>query len=132
MIDPPTTVPSMIKDVVMMPVKVQVQPASYRQPDAKGNERKKARSPSLNVHNRSIVCRDIYVLRLGGNDLNIITVDNNSLLIGTYQIPEVSRFPPQTLDRICHILRLIQKNLPDAGGPIRVVSHHVQNLRVVR
>jgi hypothetical protein len=70
-------------------------------------------------------------LRLGRIDLNISSVDGNSLLIVTDQIPKALCLPPQTLDRICHIFRLIQKSVSNAGSPIHIISHHIKNRWVV-
>jgi lysophospholipase L1-like esterase len=115
----------MVDHVTATPVKVQVQPASDHKPNAEGNERRYARSPTFNVNDGRVVLRGIDILRLGRNDLNVISLGVNGLFIGTHQIPEASRLPPQTLDGIRHICRLVQKRIPNAGSPIHVISHHI-------
>ena len=76
-IDPAGAVPSMIEQVVVAPVEVQVQPASDSQPHAEGNERRNV--GCLNVYDRRVVFRDINILGLGRDDLDIVPVDNDGL-----------------------------------------------------
>jgi hypothetical protein len=130
-INPTGAVPAMIDHMMVTPVEVHGQPTPDYQTEAKGNERRSARVPSLDIDNRRIIPRDIYVLRLGRNDLDIISIRNYILLAGTLQIAGVSRLPPETLDRTCYVFRLADKSLSQVGSPVHIISQHFQSIRIV-
>ena len=130
-INPPVAIPAMIDDMMLTPVKIHAQPAPDYQAKSKGDERRITNGRAFNIYNRRFILRDIYILRLGRNDLNVVSLDTNSLLIVTHQIPETLRSPPETLDRHCHVVRLVKKGVPQAGSPIHIISHHIKNAWVV-
>jgi hypothetical protein len=83
----------MVDHVVATPVKVHAQPASDRQAITKGDEWR-----SLHIYDRSVILRDIYILSLSWNDLDIISIDNDGLFSVADQVPECPRPPPEPLD----------------------------------
>jgi hypothetical protein len=121
----------MIDHVVVTPVKVHAQPAPDRQAKAKGDERRGARSGFFDVYNRRVILRDIHILRLSWNNPDIVSFDNDALFSVTDQIADGPRPPPEPLDRIGHVLRLVEKGISQVGGPIHILGHHLKNARVV-
>ena len=85
-IDPARTVPAVIYNMVVVPVKVHRQPAADCQTETKGQERRYIRRPSLDIDNRRVILRDIHILRLSRNDLDIISIYDDRLLAGAYQV----------------------------------------------
>jgi hypothetical protein len=97
-INPAVTVPAMVDDMVVIPVKVHAQPAPDCQTKPKGNERRDPYGRSLHIYNRRIVLGDVDILGLSRDDLNIFAFDNDRLFIVTDQIPDGFRPPPKALD----------------------------------
>jgi hypothetical protein len=68
---------------------------------------------------------------LSWNDLDIVSVDNDALFSVTDHIAGGLRPPPEPLDRIGHVFRLVEKGISQVGGPIHVLGHHVKNVWIV-
>jgi hypothetical protein len=131
MIDPPGAVPSMIDHVVVTPVEIHAQPAADRQAKSKGDERRIARGRTFNVYDRRVILGDIYILRLGRNDLDIVSFDNDALFTVTDQVADGPRPPPEPLDRTGHVFRLVKKGISQVGSPIHILGHHLKNVWIV-
>ncbi len=97
-INPAVAVPSMIDDMVVMPVKVHAQPAPDCQTKPKGNEGCDSNCRSLHIYNRRVVLGNVDVLRLSRDDLDIVVLDNDRLFTITDQIPYGPRLPAEALD----------------------------------
>jgi hypothetical protein len=68
---------------------------------------------------------------LSWNDLDIVSIDNDGLFGVADQISEGPRAPPEPLDSIGHVFRLIEKGISQVGGPIHITRHHLQNAWIV-
>jgi hypothetical protein len=126
MIDPARAVPSVIDHMMVTPVKVHAQPAPDRQAITKGDE-----WPRLDIYNRSVILRDVYILRSSWNDLDIVSIDNDGLFSVADKIPEGPRAPSEPLDSIGHVFRLIEKGISQVSSPIHITCHHLQNSWIV-
>ena len=97
-INPAVAAPTMIDDMVVMPVKVHAQPAPDCQTKPKGNERRDPYGRSLHIYNHRVVLRNVDIPGLGRDDLNVVVFDNDRLLIVTDQVSDGFRPPPEALD----------------------------------
>jgi hypothetical protein len=68
---------------------------------------------------------------LSWNNLDIVSFDNDGLFSVTDQIADGPRPPPEPLDRIGHVFRLVEKGISQVGGPIHILGHHFKNAWVV-
>jgi hypothetical protein len=68
---------------------------------------------------------------LSWNNLDIVSFDNDALFSVTDQIADGSRPPPEPLDRIGHVFRLVQKGISQVGSPIHIPGHHLKNSWIV-
>ena len=96
-IDPAVAAPTMIDDMVVVPIKVHTQPAPDCQTNPKSNERRDPYGRSLHIDSRRVVLGNVDVLGLGRDNLDIVAFDNDCLFIVTDQIPDGSRPPPEAL-----------------------------------
>jgi len=131
MIDPARAIPAMIDHVMVTPVEVHGQPTPDHQTISKGDERRITHGRTFNIDNRRFILWDVYILRLGRNDLDVVSFDNDTLFIVTYQIADGPCPPPEPLDRTGHFFRLVEKGVSHVGSPIHILSHHFKNVRVV-
>ena len=69
----------------------------------------------MDVHDRRVIHGNIDILRLGRNDLDIVSVDIDLLFIVALQIACGFGFCPEPLDRACHIFRLAEKGIMVQG-----------------
>jgi hypothetical protein len=60
-------------------------------------------------------------------DLDIISIGDDRLLTGARQVAQGFRLPSEPLDRSCHIFRLGQKGIPQVGGPVYILGHHIKD-----
>lgn len=132
MIDPAGVIPAMIDHVVMTPVEVHGQPAPDRQAVSEGDERRITHGRTFNVDNRRFILGDVYILRLSRNDLDIVSIDDDTLFGVADEIADGPRAPPEPLNRTGYIFRLVEKGVSHVGSPIHVPGHHFKNAGVVR
>jgi hypothetical protein len=125
MINPTRTVPAVIDNVVATPVKVHAQPVSDRETETEYNERWAARNSFFDVHGHGIVLGDVNILGHSRIDPDIVPFDNDALFTVTNQIADCPRPPPEALDRIGHVFRLVHESVSQVGGPIHIRSHHL-------
>jgi hypothetical protein len=68
---------------------------------------------------------------LSRNDLDVVTFDYDALFIIADQVADGPRLPPQTLDRIGDVFRLVDECVAQVGGPIHIRGHHLKNVWIV-
>jgi hypothetical protein len=68
---------------------------------------------------------------LSWNNQDVVSFDNDALFGVTDQTPDGPRPPPEPLDRIGHVFRLIEKGISQVGSPIHIPGHHLKNVRIV-
>jgi len=68
---------------------------------------------------------------LSWNDQDVVSFDNDALFIITDKTPDCPRPPPEPLDRIGHLFRLVEKGISQVGCPIHILGHHLKNVWIV-
>ncbi len=106
-IDPASVIPSVIYDMMVGPVEVHGQPAPDHQAEAERDERRITRCRTFIIYYRRLILGNIYVLRLGWNDLNVVAFDNDTLFFIADQIAGIPCPPSESLDRASYVLRLV-------------------------
>src|SRR5271157_2333388 len=76
MIDPARPIPAMIDYVVLAPVKVHAQPAPDCQTKAVRDKGRRAGRPAIFIYDRIIILGNVHIVRLNGDDLEVLPVDN--------------------------------------------------------
>lgn len=115
---------------VMPPVGISAQPWANDETDAEGNKWRTVRLlvKDLGRH----VARHINAIWIGRQDFDIAVIIDDLLLRGGLQVAQVIGGHAEALDGIHDVLLLILEGLAKLRGPIQVIVHPFQNIRIMR
>ena len=113
------------------PIKVVVKPEAYAPGPAEGNP-ESTHWRRLLKNNIGLINRNIYYLRVSRQDFRQSVRSDNLLLFGGSEVSQRLGLLAEPLDRVHHVLLLIQESDPHVGSPGEVVVHHLQHIGIVR
>src|ERR1017187_1440485 len=112
-------------DIVVPPIKIEIQPHANRKTDAESDKRRAI--PGLIINLVRLINRHINHLWVSRNNFNVTAVINHLLLRRGLQVADIISRRAQPLDGIHYILLLIEKSLSQVRRPIQVIIHPFQN-----
>ena len=115
-------------EVVIVPIKIVVEPGAHGKAQAKRDERGAKRS--LEIHHLRLIYGNIDELRIGREDFDASVVNNNIILRGGLQVPQCLGLGTEPLNGSHYVRLLVEKRLPQGCGPSQVIVHPFENGRV--
>jgi hypothetical protein len=113
------------------PVEIEAEPAADGEPRAVEDDRGHAVDPCPGIDDIGIVLGNVDILRLSRVDGDRVSLDAHLLLVVAVEAALVPRLPPEPLDRLRYVVRLVEKGVANIGGPVGIVGHQLKDVAVV-